>query len=576
MVASGGFPSLPSNPFDMSPLEADDRDLLIGRKHAFDQLHWELNEATGFSLVLLTGPTGSGRTSLMRVVAGSLRRSVHLVHVDTGPGEVAHLVHQIHQSFVGGETPSSVDEAMNLIKATLRRDTSPALVVLDLPITDGPRLPSLLSASMPYLERLRALFVVVTTPSHAARFGELQSKFSTEVTLPDLSTSAISDLIDARVRRHSQTGWRPKDSWIEENLGHVPKQPRDVVAHLRKSFDAHRRGSRPIGGATSTPTSAGEEAAGGTYLELNEAPALDFDISKLEDERERDAPHPLRPHERAVEPAGAWYADLGTDLDGDEDEDLHGIIVEEPSVPSSGPVDGAQLPTISPDIQAPSKPLPSSGKGQGFGRLSHRSSATLAGIAEARDAKAPDDLHRSTKEVREDEYVFTDLTGASEHLLLQDDRSFAVQVESPRPQPTGLSEAERRLLTELSRLIESGTATFDRTLVEQGLAGALMALGAPLPGVVQHRPLKSDALKRLNKGAAVVVEVASQRPVSPSDTPVLHRLGIKRARLSQICNALHRDGVLDVSVQGRQRVYTLSLAARGQLQSWGFPVGDAQ
>jgi hypothetical protein len=227
-------------------------------------------------------------------------------------------------------------------------------------------------------------------------------------------------------------------------------------------------------------------------------------------------------------------------------------------------------------VQAPSKPLPSSGVGRGFGRLSHRSSETKAGIEDAREAEASTRALPDPHEVRDEANVFTDLTGGrtnvSESAL---GSSVSLQKEASS-QEHNLSIADQRSLQQLARLLHTGVQQMDRSTVEQGLAGALMALGAPLPSAVQHRPLRTDALKGLNRGGAVVVEVASKRPLSPSDTSVLQRLGIKRARLSQICNGLHRDGVLDVAVQGRQRVYTLSLAARGQLQSWGFPVGEDQ
>ena len=580
MVESIGFPSLPSNPFDQSPLEADDRDLLVGRSEAVEALHWELKDASGFSMVLLTGPPGSGRTSLMRVLAAGVRRSTHIVSVDQGPGEVANLIHQIHQAFVKGEAPASVDEAMRQIKATLRRDTSPALVVLDLPSLDGARLPTLLSTAMPYLERLPAVFVVVTTPAHAARFGDVQSKFSGEISLGDLSMSAISDLIDARVRRQSPSGWRPHATWIEANLGHVPPQPRDIVAHLRKAFDAHRRGSSTAGGAPAAPSVLGAEANGGTYFESVEAHSLDFDMSMLDGDRERDAPLPLRPHEQNVESAGLWYEGIGSEPADDEGEAGPWVeedtIEEDPAGSTDQPTSAAPLPVISPDVQAPSKPLPSSGVGRGFGRLSHRSSETKAGIEDAREAEASTRPLPDPHEVRDEANVFTDLTGGrtnvSESAL---GSSVSLQKEASS-QEHNLSIADQRSLQQLARLLHTGVQQMDRSTVEQGLAGALMALGAPLPSAVQHRPLRTDALKGLNRGGAVVVEVASKRPLSPSDTSVLQRLGIKRARLSQICNGLHRDGVLDVAVQGRQRVYTLSLAARGQLQSWGFPVGEDQ
>ena len=84
-----------------------------------------------------------------------------------------------------------------------------------------------------------------------------------------------------------------------------------------------------------------------------------------------------------------------------------------------------------------------------------------------------------------------------------------------------------------------------------------------------------QALKELNAGQAVVVEAASQREVSPSDARMLAKLGVKRARLSQVCNGLHKDGILDVAQRGRSRVFTLSVGARAQLRAWNLLGGEA-
>ena len=84
-----------------------------------------------------------------------------------------------------------------------------------------------------------------------------------------------------------------------------------------------------------------------------------------------------------------------------------------------------------------------------------------------------------------------------------------------------------------------------------------------------------QALKELNAGQAVVVEAASQREVSPSDARMLAKLGVKRARLSQVCNGLHKDGILDVAQRGRSRVFTLSAGARAQLRAWNLLGGEA-
>ena len=170
MMPSEGFPHVTRNPFGRKPLEGSDADLLVGRDEVLQNLRWFLQEGNDARLLLLTGPSGSGRTSLMRVLKGSLQRSVHVV--DVNPEQpAADLLKQIHQGLIGGEPPSGPSQATDMLIQTLRRDHGQALIVLDLPVLDGEHLPQILSKSMSYLERLDALIVVIATPEHAARLG---------------------------------------------------------------------------------------------------------------------------------------------------------------------------------------------------------------------------------------------------------------------------------------------------------------------------------------------------------------------------------------------------------------------
>ena len=99
MMPSEGFPHVTRNPFGRKPLEGSDADLLVGRDEVLQSLRWFLQEGNDARLLLLTGPSGSGRTSLMRVLKGSLQRAVHVV--DVNPEQAAtDLLEQIHLSLI--------------------------------------------------------------------------------------------------------------------------------------------------------------------------------------------------------------------------------------------------------------------------------------------------------------------------------------------------------------------------------------------------------------------------------------------------------------------------------------------
>ncbi len=559
MMPSEGFPSVNRNPFGRKPLEASDRDLLVGRDQVLRELQWHLHEGNDARLLLLTGPSGSGRTSLMRVLKGSLQRSVHVVDVDSS-SPAADLMGQIHHGLIGGEALSGPSQATDMLIQTLRRDHGQALIVLDLPVLDGADLPQILSKSMSYLERLDALIVVIATPEHAARLGPaLEARFQEEFTLQPFNDEEIATMIDVRVRRENQQGWRPRQSWIEEHLHALPRYPRELLREMSKQYMAHQRGdARPVsrghGAANESPVDTWEAGPGATGLELN--------MDDLEGAREQDAPPPIRPSlDDVVETDPKWMEDFG------RSENHPGA--SEPaslSMPNSESVEATS---------APAEPLVSQVEfGSTFGRIARRSIAATNAAASA--AKAPVNKAPEAKvQDQEDQgWDFTDLTESNEEesspLAVEHDLGQHVEGEPLRPEAHGLS---MEVLQVLQQAIS--TASSASTTPLNGLAEALTRLGLPHLGALQHRPLRTQALRELNAGQAVVVEAASQREVSPSDVGLLKRLGVKRARLSQICNGLHRDGVLDVAQRGRSRVFTLSSGARAQLKAWNLLGGEA-
>ena len=61
MMPSEGFLAVDRNPSEEA-LEANDFDLLVGRDEVLDELRWYLTSGTDARMLLLTGPSGSGRT----------------------------------------------------------------------------------------------------------------------------------------------------------------------------------------------------------------------------------------------------------------------------------------------------------------------------------------------------------------------------------------------------------------------------------------------------------------------------------------------------------------------------------
>ena len=73
--------------------------------------------------------------------------------------------------------------------------------------------------------------------------------------------------------------------------------------------------------------------------------------------------------------------------------------------------------------------------------------------------------------------------------------------------------------------------------------------------------LEQGRLRSLSEAERLVVSMASEREISPSDAEIQARLEVGRPRLSQIYNSLHKSGILSARKEGRSRLFKLSDAA---------------
>lgn len=292
------------------------------------------------------------------------------------------------------------------------------------------------------------------------------------------------------------------------------------------------------------------------------ATGLELDMDGLEGARELDAPPPVRPQlDDRVEPDSSWMEDFA------------------PVETSAEPLDSltpTDVQTPVPKATSPREPLVSQvDPTSPFSRIARRSiDANNAQASKPVEMKVAEETSIVTEEVVEDAWHFTDHTvEGSPDDAIQAHSASSARHGTPHPLRSGGPVFGHDVIEVLGRALAETSPTQPPTV--EGLAEALTRLGLPHAGSLHHRPLRVQALKELNAGQAVVVEAASQREVSPSDARVLSRLGVKRARLSQLCNGLHKDGVLDVAQRGRSRVFTLSASARAQLRAWNLLGGEA-
>ena len=75
-------------------------------------------------------------------------------------------------------------------------------------------------------------------------------------------------------------------------------------------------------------------------------------------------------------------------------------------------------------------------------------------------------------------------------------------------------------------------------------------------------PFDEERSTYLNEAEMLVISMASKREISPSDAELQARLEVGRPRLSQIYNGLHKSGYLSVRKQGRKRLFKITEAAQ--------------
>ena len=156
--------------------------------------------------------------------------------------------------------------------------------------------------------------------------------------------------------------------------------------------------------------------------------------------------------------------------------------------------------------------------------------------------------------------------------------SYEEQIETIDPEDLDFSdtnqldmtaiEAFTRLLTQVLQPSKTGL-NGDQYLIEQ-----LRAISRPRLTEKEEHVLSIAVLSSLTASESIVVAEAKGRTLSPSDPALLERLSIKRARLSQICNRLHKAGILHARMVGRSRMFGLTRSALAQLIAWGIVGGD--
>lgn len=564
-----GFPTLGKDPFSSSPLDKDEFDLLVGRHMLFDELERKITFKSA-DRVLLVGEFGSGKTSFMQCLGSRTNLHINLDRISISePG--IELLKEMYAQLIDASPPNDYQKLSRDLQRMLHdsRQMLP-LITVDAEMANFSSLEACLRSSLPFFERLPVLIVIAINPQQQSLISEqLLQRFEVR-TMKSLDVDGVKALVERRIAKASTQPYSMASEDAHRLLqlsqsgqpGHLIRTLRNVVSG---QFVAPSPAPPPLEELDPEPQS---------LVEVQPAAPIETDVHVPDDEVLEDNPEDEADLEEWEETPGMTQAS-GFDLD-------FGILdkpVEEPTVevPQEVEIEGED--EESDDSYVTEDSLPFVGV---FGGLRNRRKIVNNDLDASLDAQfkptekgtafwsAEKNAHvDEPKEIIDHEVK--DAISEPEEFMNHEIEPIDLQnIEFPE-EPSFDSNAIETFTRLLAQVLQpaSGRLNGEEDLIER-----LQALSRPKFTEKEEHILSVAVLSSLTASESIVVAEAKGRNISPSDKALLSRLSIKRARLSQICNRLHKAGILHVRMVGRSRMFGLTRTALAQLIAWGIVGGD--
>ena len=558
------LPSLREDPFSQGPLSAKDSNLLVGRHSDFEEMEKNIQFKSS-RRILLVGEYGSGKTSFVNCLGGKTNLHIHVDRIDTvNPG--LELLRDIYSQVVNATAPNDHKKLERELAASLhsKRNYLP-LISVDADMANIASLEACLLASVPFFERLAALIVVAVNPNQKSLLSEqIRERFEVR-RMEELDADSVKALVERRIGTCSNEPYQMTTVEAGKVLaasrnGH----PGSIIKVLRSVIDGQMLPELP---KSSNLESAIKEQAPPPAPEETEMGIFDHGENLLDELESVELSEPEG--EAVVEDTDAW--EDGPGMSGTMGFDLNLESLEEPIVEEKKeePIENTY---VTEDSLHPVGI---------FGGLRGRWKQTSQSINEAEEPEGEykqldganslwvsKDSLTLQEEPKEENVDSRDAQEPEDPMLDSFESEYHERVEENALVP---NESMLKTLTDLlSKLLSSS----GDNMSSNKLAESLQTLSRPNIGGKAEHPLKVQVLTSLTNAETIVVSIARQRMISPSDKPLLEKLNIKRSRLSQICNRLHKAGVLDVRMVGRSRMFGLTRTALAQMMAWGLVGGD--
>lgn len=654
------LPQLMQNPFSTAPLEQSQKSLLVGRNEVFDNLSQHINFRST-RRILMVGSVGSGRTSLLRCLANVAPASPHVDHIHAS-APAKSLLESLYSQLVGPNIPSQYTAIVSEMVETSKSFTGKLpLVVIDVPTVDSSVLNVALRDTLPVIERLQVLMVVVLDHKQKAHLPEsVLERFDLVSTLNPLGVESVQELVNLRIRSACSTQYSLPKEDAEHLLSISDGMPASIIRLMRDAVDSNRMAQNQVaqnntnydsqegrGFDTSAilPTQQPDASTKGIFtskqgrhgddLTTESSNAQNSEEAKLDASMAQNQQSDIfgglmdqigNEHGEVIEPSEddeitildastPWQSRLQDDESNPEESQNN----EWQEVPGSGgslfgfdldlddlgdsqdndeplmetPFDVFDSEEIN-NESAKKVPLESVGMfGSLVGRMRDAPARTIqnpddydvandvdgAELWVAKDSNLIDESNDDGLE-GDGTVILHDETGLMNNELDANeitDENIYHEIENSNTESEIVTNAEMKKFSTLFNALQTALLAPqepDGTIDRRKLIDALTSLRQPKVGEKIDHPLNPSVLSNLSPHEAVVVATANERKYSPSDINLLQELKIKRARLSQISNRLHKGGVLNVRKVGKSRMFTLTQSARAQLTAWNMMGGE--
>ena len=608
-----GLPLLNENPFSIRPLEPGELGKMVGRDEVFNRLKNYLRLGSA-RRIMLTGPLGSGRTSLVRCLkpyAGAYASIEHLPAINPAKA----LLDMIYKQLLGAEAPSGRVELVNQLVAEMYGFSNKLpMIVIDVPASDLSILKVALRDAQSSIERLKAVVILVCDARERHQLPQGVVDTYERLTLHPFTPSDVIALVKQRLAslgvNESDFTHQDATELLEVGDGF----PAAIITTLRNAVDSLRMdegiGLKQPEVDTSAkllprdgPSTLGQIMTPRVEEVVESAPSIAFDDPlpvNTDDETTEtplaynsdiiDASLPWMERDEPVEDDVNAFGDL-FDLDMNELAEAQELDEPLQPTPFTTPIIDASAPEYGGGSSIPAGP---------FGRLAQRNKVHRKKITEEKnDPDFEENVQHSVVSEKGNEYwvaietpelpddTLEDLNGAE---LIHDEIGLIEETEFiPEPmyepeafetpplnvQPSEVFHKQTPSQNDLVQLLAEIVANLGQsegvsgTKLDSSIMKFFESKQKVQLGSKEAYPLNKNQLNSLNMRDAYVVSMADQRSYSPSDEEMLGHLGIKRARLSQISNRLLKHGILQVRQVGRSRNYQLTQSARAQLIAWG-------